>query len=104
MDQVEEIKTYLRQKGLSGIIDAWNQTAKAKRDGYPLFEVFVSDPSTAKMGAGWASVTVVTFKSFDIRQQVLQQMGGAHLPYRGPSRRQYAHEDLLSNSPVSEET
>ena len=35
LDQTAEVKTYLRQKGLAPLVEAWEQTAKRAEDGCP---------------------------------------------------------------------
>ena len=76
LDQVPEVKTNMRKRGLGYLIDALENSDKDIDDGFPLFEVLAAEPTTANYGDVWARATFVVFKLFEIRQAIQQAMGG----------------------------
>ena len=66
LQQVDHIRAFLNQRGYQG-------------DNYDLYylNALQSDPSTPPSGKGWSNITILNFKSWDLRKEFMSYFGGS---------------------------
>ena len=66
-EQVDYFHSYLRMRGYD---------TEAEDANYVYLSILQSDPATPPSGGDYSSITIMTFKSWDLRSQLMQAFGG----------------------------